>query len=56
MKQDKSKSRLCIVSLFVILITYCTVCLYYEFSYLDLGYLGVVVVSFVRFLFLREIR
>ncbi len=55
MKQDQIKSRFCIISLFIILILYCCTCLYFEFSYLDLSYLVVVVVSFIRFLFLKEI-
>jgi hypothetical protein len=56
MKQSKNKSRICSMFLFVILILYCILCLYYEYNYLDLGYLFVVVVSFIRFLYLKELK
>lgn len=54
MARTKAKCRHYIMIFFVVLITYLAGSLYYEFEYLDLGYLIAVIVGFVRFLNVRE--
>ena len=49
-----AKCRRYIIIFFIILITCLIGNLYYEFKYLDLAYLLVVVVGFIRFLNVKE--
>jgi hypothetical protein len=54
MARPKAKCRQYIMLFFAVLITYLVGSLYYEFRFLDLGYLIVVIVGFVRFLKVKE--
>lgn len=54
MTRPKTKYRHYIMTFFVVLITYLVGILYYDFKYLDFGYLLVVVVGFIRFLSIKE--
>jgi hypothetical protein len=54
MTHTKAKCKQCIMIFFILLIAYLIGSLYNEFRYLDLGYLIVVVVGFVRFLNVKE--
>lgn len=56
MNKSKSKSKLCSIILFISLIIYCIVSLRDKFNYLDLSYLVVVVVSFIRYLYLKRVK
>ena len=52
MSKKRRKANLCAIGLFIGLILFCVYSIYQEFSYQDIGYLVVVVVCFIRFLYL----
>jgi hypothetical protein len=54
MDHAKKKSRQYIAVIFIVLILYLIGNLYYNFQYIDLGYLIVIVIGFIRFICIRE--
>lgn len=54
MVRPKTNCKNCIKIFFLIVIIYLTGSLYYEFRYLDFGYLVVVTIGFVRFMKVKE--
>ncbi|MDD2489837.1 MAG: hypothetical protein PHY26_01080 [Bacilli bacterium] len=54
MKRNQKKSKQYIILVFIAVITYLVVCLFSSFRYVDLGYLVVIVVTFIRFLRIKD--
>jgi hypothetical protein len=55
MSRGKKKSRQYIALMFIAVITYLVGNLLYNFKYLDLGYLIIIIVGFIRFVKIKEV-
>lgn len=54
MKPNQKRSKQYISLIFVAVIIYLVVCLHSSFNYVDFGYLIVIIVSFIRFLRIKD--